>query len=199
MSKENKMTVCSHCGAEIASSAKVCPKCGGKNKKPIYKRTWFIILAVIIVLGIISSAFGGGNKETESSGSSNNGSVSAVSSQKTEEQTSEQEITYTPYTVSQLMNDLDTNALGASEKYKGQYVELTGKLNAIDSDGKYIDIVSGDDEFEFIGVTCYIKSDEQKAVIMSASTGDTLVVKGKITDVGDVLGYYLNIDEIAKQ
>lgn len=193
------MTVCSHCGAEIASSAKVCPKCGGKNKKPIYKRTWFIILAVIIVLGIISSAFGGGNKETESSGSSNNGSVSAVSSQKTEEQTSEQEITYTPYTVSQLMSDLDTNALGASEKYKGQYVELTGKLNAIDSDGKYIDIVSGDDEFEFIGVTCYIKSDEQKAVIMSASTGDTLVVKGKITDVGDVLGYYLNIDEIAKQ
>lgn len=199
MSKENKMIVCSHCGAEIASSAKVCPKCGGKNKKPIYKRTWFIILAVIIVLGIISSAFGGGNKETESSGSSNNGSVSAVSSQKTEEQTSEQEITYTPYTVSQLMSDLDTNALGASEKYKGQYVELTGKLNAIDSDGKYIDIVSGDDEFEFIGVTCYIKSDEQKAVIMSASTGDTLVVKGKITDVGDVLGYYLNIDEIAKQ
>ena len=199
MSKENKMTVCSHCGAEIASSAKVCPKCGGKNKKPIYKRTWFIILAVIIVLGIISSAFGGGNKETESSGSSNNGSVSAVSSQKTEEQTSEQEITYIPYTVSQLMSDLDTNALGASEKYKGQYVELTGKLNAIDSDGKYIDIVSGDDEFEFIGVTCYIKSDEQKAVIMSASTGDTLVVKGKITDVGDVLGYYLNIDEIAKQ
>lgn len=199
MSKKNKMTVCSHCGAEIASSAKVCPKCGGKNKKPIYKRTWFIILAVIIVLGIISSAFGGGNKETESSGSSNNGSVSAVSSQKTEEQTSEQEITYTPYTVSQLMSDLDTNALGASEKYKGQYVELTGKLNAIDSDGKYIDIVSGDDEFEFIGVTCYIKSDEQKAVIMSASTGDTLVVKGKITDVGDVLGYYLNIDEIAKQ
>lgn len=199
MSKENKMTVCSHCGAEIASSAKVCPKCGGKNKKPIYKRTWFIILAVIIVLGIISSAFGGGNKETESSGLSNNGSVSAVLSQKTEEQTSEQEITYTPYTVSQLMSDLDTNALGASEKYKGQYVELTGKLNAIDSDGKYIDIVSGDDEFEFIGVTCYIKSDEQKAVIMSASTGDTLVVKGKITDVGDVLGYYLNIDEIAKQ
>ena len=97
------------------------------------------------------------------------------------------------------MSDLDTNALGASEKYKGQYVELTGKLNAIDSDGKYIDIVTGDDEFEFIGVTCYIKSDEQKAVIMSASTGDTLVVKGKITDVGDVLGYYLNIDEIAKQ
>ena len=97
------------------------------------------------------------------------------------------------------MSDLDTNALGASEKYKGQYVELTGKLNAIESDGKYIDIVFGDDEFEFIGVTCYIKSDEQKAVIMSASTGDTLVVKGKITDVGDVLGYYLNIDEIAKQ
>ena len=28
--------------------------------------------------------------------------------------------------------------MNASDKYKGQYVELTGKLNVIDSNGKYI-------------------------------------------------------------
>lgn len=33
---------------------------------------------------------------------------------------------------------------------------------------------------------------------MDATIGDTLIVKGKITDVGDVMGYFLNIDEITK-
>lgn len=33
---------------------------------------------------------------------------------------------------------------------------------------------------------------------MDATIGDTLIVKGKITDVGDVMGYFLNIDEISK-
>lgn len=33
MLKNKKMKVCKHCGEEIAKSAKICPKCGGKNKK----------------------------------------------------------------------------------------------------------------------------------------------------------------------
>lgn len=41
---KSKMTTCKHCGAEIAASAKVCPHCGGKNKPPIYKRWWFILI-----------------------------------------------------------------------------------------------------------------------------------------------------------
>ena len=32
-----KLTTCKSCGEEIAKSAKTCPKCGGKNKKPIFK------------------------------------------------------------------------------------------------------------------------------------------------------------------
>ena len=55
MSKASKMVTCKHCGTEIAASAKVCPKCGGKNKKPIYKRPWFIALIVIIIIGAIGS------------------------------------------------------------------------------------------------------------------------------------------------
>ena len=200
MSKENKMTVCSHCGAEIASSAKVCPKCGGKNKKPIYKRPWFIILVIIILLGIIGSAMGGSDKGNASS-SKTAGAVSTASETETDSQSSteekEPEITYTAYTVSELMADLENNALGAAEKYKNQYVELTGKLDNIDSAGKYINITAGDSDFEIIGVTCYIKSDDQKKVIMSASKGDTMVIKGKIIDVGEVFGYYLDIDEIS--
>lgn len=54
----NKMSACKHCGAEIATSAKTCPQCGGKNKKPIYKRGWFIALCVIVVIAAVSSASG---------------------------------------------------------------------------------------------------------------------------------------------
>lgn len=50
---KNKMKICKHCGAEIAKSAKVCPVCGGKNKKPIFKRVWFwLVIAVILILAI---------------------------------------------------------------------------------------------------------------------------------------------------
>ncbi|MDG6876597.1 hypothetical protein [Clostridium perfringens] len=49
----SKMKKCKVCSKEIASSAKSCPGCGAKNKKAIYKRPWFIILAIIIILGAV--------------------------------------------------------------------------------------------------------------------------------------------------
>lgn len=47
-----KMIKCHTCGKEIASSAKTCPSCGAKRKKPIYKKWWFWVL-VIILIGVI--------------------------------------------------------------------------------------------------------------------------------------------------
>lgn len=52
---------CKSCGQMIAKSAKKCPNCGEKNKKPIYKRVWFIILCIIVLLGIAGSIAGGGD------------------------------------------------------------------------------------------------------------------------------------------
>ncbi len=56
----DKMKNCSTCNAEIASSAKTCPNCGAKNKKPIYKRWWFILIVVLSAFG----SLGGGDTET---------------------------------------------------------------------------------------------------------------------------------------
>lgn len=61
MPRNPKMVICRTCNNPMSAKAKVCPSCGAKNKKPIYKRGWFIVLAVIIVLGAIGS-IGGGNK-----------------------------------------------------------------------------------------------------------------------------------------
>lgn len=192
MSKENKMVTCKHCGEEIAASAKTCPKCGGKNKKPIYKRPWFIALIAIIVIGAIGSS--GSDEPSDESGAHGNQVDSSVSG--TEAQTPE--ITYTAYTVSELMNDLNGNAMKAADKYKDQYVEITGRLNVIDSSGKYISIVPTDEEFAILGVQCFITTEDQKAVVMDMSIDDTLVVKGKITGVGEVMGYSLDIAEVVK-
>lgn len=79
---KSKMTTCKHCGAEIASSAKVCPQCGGKNKPPIYKRWWFIAMIVLIVLfaigGSSSSSDGSASSSTTKASSSTASSVASV-------------------------------------------------------------------------------------------------------------------------
>lgn len=186
--KENgKTKQCKYCKQEIDAKAKICPHCR-KKQKPSGCLIAVIAVVVIVVIAIAGSAMSGGEKTN--SGAPANGANSTSAAQ--------QEITYTAYSVSELMDDLNTNAMNASDKYKDQYVELTGKLSVIDSNGKYISILPTDDEFAIIGVQCYFQSDEQKSAVKSAAIGDTLVVKGKITDVGEVMGYSLNMDEVTK-
>lgn len=186
--KENgKTKQCKYCKQEIDAKAKICPHCR-KKQTPSGCLIAVIAVVVIIVIAIAGSAMSGGEKTN--TGVSTDGANSTSAAQ--------QEITYTAYSVSELMNDLNTNAMNASDKYKGQYVELTGRLSTIDSDGNYISLLPEDDQFAIIGVSCYFQSDEQRAAVKDATVGDTLVVKGKITDVGEVLGYSLNIDEVSK-
>lgn len=58
MAKSRKMIVCKTCNNPIAAKAKVCPHCGAKNKKPLFKRKWFIFLMLIIILSVIGSIGG---------------------------------------------------------------------------------------------------------------------------------------------
>ena len=162
------------CGEEIASSAKVCPKCGAANKKPIYQQGWFIVVIIIGVLAIMVST-GGTSEENK------------------------EDISYTAYTVDQLMEDLNKNAANASGVYKDQYVELTGRLAVIDSDGKYISIHPLKDKWTIIGVQCSIENEEQKNAVMQMAIDDTIVVRGKITGVGEIFGYYLDMDSIERK
>lgn len=62
----SKMTQCKSCAKEIATSAKSCPGCGAKNKKPIYKRVWFWIIAIIIVIGATGGSDTDDSKEINS-------------------------------------------------------------------------------------------------------------------------------------
>lgn len=48
-----KMKKCKTCNADIAKSAKRCPHCGAKNKKPFFLRGWFVLLALIGIVAIM--------------------------------------------------------------------------------------------------------------------------------------------------
>lgn len=62
MAKNPKMVICRNCNNPMSEKVKVCPSCRAKNKKPFYKKGWFIILAIIVVIGVMGSFGGGGEK-----------------------------------------------------------------------------------------------------------------------------------------
>ena len=82
----SKMTQCKSCAKEIATSAKSCPGCGAKNKKPIYKRVWFWVIAIIIVIGATG---GSGTDDSKEINSGNIESEQEVSQNNSENTTSE--------------------------------------------------------------------------------------------------------------
>lgn len=89
-----KMIQCKSCSKEIASNAKSCPGCGAKNKKPIYKRPWFIVVAFFVIVGAVS---GSGNDSSEPS---NNGAVATgqvISQDQNAEEVSTEEKVPTEY------------------------------------------------------------------------------------------------------
>ena len=157
------------------------------SKKKGGKLKW-VVLAVVAI-GVIGAI--GGNSD---SGTTSTSSTS-TKAESTKEADTPAPIEYTSVSVNDMMSDLDNNAMGASGKYKGQHLEITGKLTNIDASGEYINLMA-DGDFEIIGVQCYIKNDDQKAKVLSLTKGDTVTLKGKCTDVGEVLGYSLDIEEI---
>ena len=126
MSKQNKITNCEHCGAEIVKVLKIAHIVEEKNNKPFHKKLWFKALVAIVILGAIGSL--GGNKNnreiqnndtpTVSSDSSSNEQKKSNDTAKVKAKNETPKISYKSYTVSELMKDLKSNALKASDKYK---------------------------------------------------------------------------------
>lgn len=200
--KDTKL--CKYCQSEIPKKAKVCPNC--KKKQGGILKWVGIAFVVLIVIGALG---GGGDKnkstiQTENNSNDESNMENVIAETETEngtvedpeEQEKEQkEIEYIPVTATELSDALSNNAMKAQNDYKDKYLEITGKLGNIDSDGKYINIDS-DKDFDLTGIQCYIKSDEQKETIMNMSKGDSITVKGYCKDMGEVLGYQIDIDAI---
>ena len=171
--QKNPTKTCKYCQSEIPKKAKVCPVCRKKQKG---KLKWIIILLILIV--VIAAAIGGGENE------------------ESENQETEQ-IEYTSVTVNDMMSALDENALSAADTYEDKYLEITGRLGNIDSSGDYITLYT-DNEFDIIGVQCYIQNDSQLDAVRGMSVGHTVTIQGLCTDVGEVMGYSVDINNIVE-
>ena len=73
MAKQPKIRVCKNCNNPLPEKATVCPSCGAKNKKPIYKKWWFWLIIALIVIGAASS----GGTESDPSDNQPSSSVSS--------------------------------------------------------------------------------------------------------------------------
>lgn len=199
--KNTETKICKHCQSEIPKKAKICPQCR-KKQGGIGK----IILIVLVALFLLGS-FGGSeekSKTTSETVADNSEVASKVetvenASQETEEvpqETEVVEIVYTPCKVDEMMDMLKENALKAEKTYQDQYLEITGRLSVIDSDGDYISLYPLNDEWTFTGVQCFIQNEEQLNKVLEMRIGDTVTLKGKIKSIGEVIGYTMDIDSI---
>lgn len=109
---KSKLTTCKACGVEIAKSAKSCPHCGAKNKKPIYKKWWFWVI-IIILLSVIGSAGSGNDSKVDTVQNSSSEKSSNV------ESTTKQPVK-TEYYVGDTIEDGNTKIVFMSS---GEYAE----------------------------------------------------------------------------
>ena len=186
------MKKCKYCQSDVDEKAKICPNCKKKQGNFFKKHPIITVLLVFLIIGIIATSTSGNND----SGSMQNNSNATSTSKNVVENNA---IEYTKVDIDELEKALENNAAAAKDTYNGKYLEISGRLGTIDSDLKYISLLSSTDEWDIIGVHCTLKNQTSKDVVKSLSKDQNIIVKGKVTDVGEVLGYYLDVDEIIAQ
>ena len=96
-----------------------------------------------------------------------------------------------------MLSDLEKNQMRAQKKYKGNWYEISGKLGNMDSDGDYFSLEG--DGFRMIDVHCKLpgnKKEELTKKLLNMENGDHVTVKGKVTDVGEVMGFRVTVDDL---
>jgi len=143
-------------------------------------------IGLIILLGVIGAVVGkndGGNNYSTSSSSST-------------KQTQEAPKNYAEADINILISDLENNAAKANKDYKGKYVKIVnGSVSNIDSDADYVSLKGGN-PYTLSNVQCFAKSQKVKDAIINLSRGQAVTIYGKVNDVGEILGYSVDIDKI---
>jgi len=181
---------CKSCGKEIGKGVKKCVHCGTDQRNFFSRHKIITGILALVIIGGIGSAMGSG-------GESSPAQAPAITTAPAASSVATQQPKAAPVVVTadKLVEDLKGNALNASEAYKGKYVEVTGQLSSIDSNGKYFSIAPMNDDLSFTTILCNI-TQEQKATVSKFTSKQKLTVTGTITDVGEMLGYTIKVESI---
>lgn len=150
-----------------------------KASRPWFKKKRFVLLGIILIAAVASSLGGGGG-----------GSDSDSSTESSETAAQEPALVVT---AKQLIDELEANALNAKTTYDDKRVTVTGKLSNIDASGDYFSLKGGD--FSFTSVQIYI-DDSLISTVSGFKTGQSVTVTGKVTGVGEILGYSIRAESI---
>lgn len=108
------------------------------------------------------------------------------------EETDEQETAeYSSESLSKMIDMVEDYPIKAEEEYTGKYIQVSGYLDTVDSDGKYFTIVSDPDDFTLLD-NIHWSMDKDSDVydfIKDAKEGSYITVCGEITDVGETIYY----------
>lgn len=161
MSK-SKLIPCKTCGAEIAKSAKSCPHCGAKNKKPFFKKLWFWVMVIILLCILVNSKSSVTRKNTANHYAEPSQSALTVDTKQKMETIAQESVKSEPETLqaeetvpeeSILSTGSHTGidpefkaAMDAYESFYAEYCELLKKYTANPTDltllAKYADMMS---------------------------------------------------------
>jgi RNA polymerase subunit RPABC4/transcription elongation factor Spt4 len=163
-----KLISCKACGKEIAKSAKVCPHCGKKNKKPFWQ-VLLIIIGVIVFISVVANMNNNSTDNTSTTGSAQNEKTA-------ESQKPIEAITIAP---DDLFAAYDGNEVKADNTYKGKMVRISGKVGDIGKDildQPYITFARG--EWDMVHVQVYFKKNEQ-AKMAELDKGQQITIVGR--------------------
>lgn len=165
------------------------------------QRSWFgrhkiltglaALIALIVVISVASSGGGGGADELDTA--SPEGSSAPVASKKP----SAPKVNEAAMVASskEMIALLTANALKAKNTYDDKRVTVSGFVGSIDASGDYFALDPEKNAIIFTGIQVRT-SDEFNGQVANFSKGQAVTVTGKITDVGEVLGYQLKAESI---
>ena len=213
---------CPECGNPVSTYAQYCPKCGypinnhtpepsytphsdmnepmdntphnnmneptedaPTEKKPSILKG--ILNAALIVMGIIALVcyLPTDSGRNRSRSKSQNATTTTTA---TEEE-------YIVVTSDELVEAIHSNALKAQRLYKGKDLTIIGYLGNIDSNGEYF-CIDSNDRYSLTNIQCFMKTAYQRNIIMELIKGDIIIVTGRCAEVGEVMGYFIDVEEI---
>ena len=183
---EIQQKFCPKCGAEIRDpETDKCLSCEKKSKKALYKKWWFWLMIGLCMLALGGAMFIDDGRFFDE--------ISGIR----EDVSQEGDLCYEVVDLQVLFDDLDANALRAKEQYQDKYVQFEGEIALFDGEGVYICVKAKNAEiWDSSSVLCYTTDKEQKDLLMRMSPGDSVTIRGRITQIGKIRGYSLKIYEI---
>ena len=170
-----------------------------KATRPWFKKKRFIFLGVIALIVIFNS--GSEDDATDSPAIATSVSpetpaataaVESPAAVETQESSPEETI---EVSAQKMIEDLESNALNASNTYEGKRVTVTGKVGNIDASGDYFSL-NGTNEYSFTNVQIFI-NDDQVGTVSGYTKGQEVTVTGTVSEVGEILGYLIDAESLS--